>query len=245
RAHRPFHVDVLPVRVDADAAAALGEQERAEGLLVPGTSLPVAVGGDTLGLRHLDALQHGPGLLVTGGRRTGRSTVLRQLAVAALGRGWQVGVVTPRTSPLRDLAGRPGVHGPWDLGSDQAATTAALSELVSAEDPLLVVVDDLELVGADGWLADALVKALDAMRDRPQMLVGAGTPGDLQSHYRGPASVLKKAGSGVLLSPQSSQETDLFGARLPRSVFGQSLPPGAGYLVSGGQPERVQVIWPG
>ncbi|WP_134772090.1 FtsK/SpoIIIE domain-containing protein [Ornithinimicrobium flavum] len=244
RTQRPFHVDVLPVRVDAATAAAMAERERAEGVLVPETSLPVAVGGDTLGVRHLDALQHGPGLLITGGRRTGRSTVLRQLAVEALARGWQVGVVTPRTSPLRDLAGTAGVHGPWDLASDQAATTAALAELVSGEDPLLVVVDDLELVGADGWLADALVKALDGMRDRPKMLVGAGTPGDLQSHYRGPASVLKKSGSGVLLSPQSSQESDLFGTRLPRSVFGQSLPPGAGYLVSGGQPERVQVIWP-
>lgn len=137
------------------------------------------------------------------------------------------------------------MHGPWDLTSDQTETTAALTELVADESPLLVVVDDLELVGSDGWLADALVKVLEQMRDRPQMLAGAGTAADIQSHYRGPASVLKKSGSGVLLSPQGAQEADLFGLRLPRSVFGQSLPPGAGFIVQGGQAERVQVIWPG
>lgn len=245
RVRRPFHVDVLPMRVEAEEAAAMAQEELAQGAKVPETSLPVAVGGDTLGLRYLDAIEHGPGVLVAGGRRTGRSTVLRQLALEALGRGWRLALVTPRTSPLRDLADRPGVHGPWDLSSDRGETEKALADLVAEDSPLLVAVDDLELVGADGWLAEALVKTMEGMRDRPMLLAGAGTGGDIQSHYRGPASVLKKSGSGVLLSPQASAEADLFGARLQRSVLGQTLPAGGGYLVSGGQAERVQVIWPG
>ena len=245
RSRRPFHVDVLPVRFDAEQAAAMAADETAQGLQVPETSLPVAVGGDTLAIRYLDAIDHGPGLLVTGARRTGRSAALMQMTTAALERGWPVAVVTPRTSPLRGLEGRPGVHGPWDLSSDQSTVTQTLTDLVAADGPLLVVADDLELVGADGWLADALVKSLEGMRDAPKMLVGAGSPTDLQAHYRGPAATLKKSGSGIMLSPQSSADADMFGARLPRSVYGQAVPPGSGYLITGGQAERVQVIWPG
>ncbi|WP_158068473.1 hypothetical protein [Serinicoccus sp. CUA-874] len=48
-----------------------------------------------------------------------------------------------------------------------------------------------------------------------------------------------------MLNPQSSADADLFGARLNRSAFGQSLPPGGGDRIVAGQPERVQVIWPG
>lgn len=245
RSRRPFHVDVLPVRFDAEQAARMAAEEVEQGMVVPETSLPVAVGGDTLGIRYLDALDHGPGLLLTGARRTGRSSTLLQMVEAALARQWPVALVTPRTSPLRGLEGRPGVHGPWDLASDQTEVTEKLAELVAADGPLLVAVDDLELVGADGWFADALVKTLDAMRDAPKMLVGAGSPGDLQSHYRGPAASLKKAGSGIMLSPQSSADADMFGARLNRSVYGQAMPPGGGYLLAGGAVERVQVIWAG
>ncbi|MFC6423119.1 FtsK/SpoIIIE domain-containing protein [Ornithinimicrobium tianjinense] len=241
---RPFHVDLLPVRVDAQEAARLAAQDAADGVVVPSTSLAIAVGGDTLGVRHLDAVDHGPGLLVTGARRTGRSTALRQLAAQALERRWNVAVVTPRTSPLRELEGRDGVFGPWDLSSDQSAVPAELTSLVADPVPLLVVVDDLELVGSDGWLADALVRTLESMRDTDNLLVGAGNGADLQSHYRGPASLLKKAGSGLMLAPQSSADADLFGARLNRSAFGLSMPPGGGYLVHSGQATRVQVIWP-
>ncbi|WP_298748590.1 FtsK/SpoIIIE domain-containing protein [uncultured Serinicoccus sp.] len=245
RSRRPFHVDLLPVRFTAQEAHRLRDEERAQGLTVPDTALAVAVGGDTLGLRHLDAVEHGPAVLVTGPRRSGRSTVLRQLADEALRARCQVALVTPRKSPLRELAGSPGVHGPWDLGSDQSEVTEQLTALVAGEEPLVVLVDDTELVGSDGWLAEALVKAIEQMRDSDSMLVGAGTASDMQSHYRGPSAVLKKAGTGVLLNPQSSADADLFGARLNRSAYGQSLPPGGGYLVLAGQAERVQVVWPG
>jgi S-DNA-T family DNA segregation ATPase FtsK/SpoIIIE len=48
-----------------------------------------------------------------------------------------------------------------------------------------------------------------------------------------------------MLSPQSSTDPDMFGVSMARSLLGQSLPPGGGYLMrSGRPPERVQVIWP-
>jgi S-DNA-T family DNA segregation ATPase FtsK/SpoIIIE len=236
-AARPFRVDVLPVRIGMAEALALGEQPTA-------SSLPVAVGGDTLGLRSLDAFEHGPALLVTGSRRSGRSTVLRTMATFALRRGWQVVLVTPRMSPLRDLAESDGVHGPFDAGSPEADVAALFEQLRSGPDPVLTLVDDVELVGADGWLPTLLGEHIDKLRDSGSVLAAAGTPAEMGGLYRGPVVALKRSGSGILLSPQASGDADLFGARLARSAIGQSLPPGAGFLMRAGQAERVQVIWP-
>ena len=97
REQRPFRLDVLPVRIGLEEALALESEPLRDSTLV------LAVGGDTLGLRTLDAYEHGPALLVTGARRTGRSTTLRTMATFALQQGWKVVVFTPRLSPLRDL----------------------------------------------------------------------------------------------------------------------------------------------
>ncbi|MDH2413243.1 FtsK/SpoIIIE domain-containing protein [Nocardioides sp. CER19] len=237
RERLPFRLDVLPARITMSEALGLGEPPA-------GTTIPVAVGGDTLALRGLDAVDNGPGLLVTGGRRTGRSTTLRTMAAFALAAGWKVVVITPRVSPLRDLAGTPGVHGPFDAGSDQTEVTDLLAQLRASGTPSLTVVDDVELVGNDDWLADLVAEHLDRLRDSGSLLVGAGTPADISSQYRGPAATLKKSGSGVMLAPQSSTDADNFGVRLARSAYGQPMPPGGGYLVRGGSVERVQVIWP-
>ena len=238
RSARPFRVDLLPVRVGMAEALALGDQPAAP------SSLPVAVGGDTLGLRALDAFEHGPALLVTGSRRSGRSTVLRTMATFALRSGWQVVLVTPRTSPLRDLVGTDGVHGPFDAASSEADVKELFERLRAGAPPVLTLVDDVELVGADGWLPTLLADHIDRLRDSGSMLAAAGTPAEMGSLYRGPVVALKRSGSGIMLSPQASGDADLFGARLARSAIGQSLPPGAGFLMRGGQAERVQVIWP-
>jgi DNA segregation ATPase FtsK/SpoIIIE, S-DNA-T family len=239
RGQRPFRLDVLPVRVGLEQA-----DELLDGPLAP-TSLVLAVGGDTLGVRTLDALEHGPAVLVTGPRRSGRSTVLRTMATYALRAGWQVLLVTPRISPLRDLAGREGVHGPFDVGSDEAEVKALVDRLVAGEAPLLALVDDVELVGADGWLATLLGELVDRLRDSGSVLAAAGTPAEMSGLYRGPVVALKRSGSGLMLAPQSSADPDMFGASMARSLLGQSLPPGGGYLMrSGLPPERVQVIWP-
>ncbi|MFT4083013.1 MAG: FtsK/SpoIIIE domain-containing protein, partial [Nocardioides sp.] len=238
RERRPFRLDVLPVRVTLDEARALGEQELGASAVV------VGVGGDTLGLRALDAVEHGPALLVTGARRSGRSTVLRTMATFALAAGWHVAVVTPRLSPLRDLAGADRVHGPYDASSEESEVSEVLATLRAADGPSLVLVDDLELVGADGWLPGVLESHLNEIRDSGSVLAGAGTPSEMGSVYRGPIVALKRSGSGVMLSPQSTTDTDMFSARVPRSLIGQSLPPGGGFLVRTGAVERIQVIWP-
>ncbi|MCW2759321.1 MAG: FtsK/SpoIIIE family protein putative EssC component of Type secretion system, partial [Nocardioidaceae bacterium] len=238
RARRPFRLDVLPARVTLEQAREMSDEPIGE------TTLVLAVGGDTLGLRTLDAFEHGPAVLVTGARRAGRSTVLRTMATFALETGWKVVVITPRISPLRQLVGAPGVHGPFDETSDQAETTALFEELRTSGDRVLTLVDDVELLGADGWLPNLLAEHTDKLRDTGSVIAAAGSPVEMASVYRGPIVALKRSGSGLMLSPQSTSDTDMFGARLARSAFGQTMPPGGGYLMRTGSAERVQVIWP-
>ncbi|GGF44928.1 hypothetical protein GCM10011519_18460 [Marmoricola endophyticus] len=234
---RPFRLDVLPVRIGLEEALDLAGPATDE--------LVLAVGGDTLERRGLDPLRHGPGLLVTGPRRSGRSTALRTMATTALRQGWEVAVVTPRTSPLRSLCAEPGVHGPFDEDSDPTAVAELLAKLRDTDVATMTLVDDVELVGVDGWLPALLERHLEGLRDSGSVLVAAGSPAELASVYRGPVVTLKRSGSGLLLSPQASTDADLYSARLPRSALGQLLPAGAGYLMTAGRAERVQVIWPG
>lgn len=233
----PFRVDDLPTRVTLADALALGPG------LAP-SAVPAGVGGDTLTLFGLEAEEHGPGLLVVGPRRSGRSTALLTMATSALDRGWKVGLVTPRRSPLRDLAGRPGVVGELTLESARdeiAALLAALAPTPTA--PTLLLVDDLELVGADGPLADAIVDHVGALRDKPGLVVAGGTTDELGGAYRGPVPALKRARSGLILAPQSPNDGDVFGLRLPRSVVGGGTP-GRGILSASGQWQPVQVPTP-
>jgi S-DNA-T family DNA segregation ATPase FtsK/SpoIIIE len=232
---RPFRVDPLPARITRAEAAALPRDTPA-----PDTALPVAVGGDTLAELHLDAVDHGPGLLIAGPRRSGRSTALRMLVAGARERGWAVAAVTPRQSPLRELEGVPVLAA--DAPREEVA--AALAELRAAPRSLLAV-DDLELLGTDGPLVDLITDHLADIRDRESLVAAAGSAEDLNGVYRGPAVALKKSRSGMLLAPQAVGDGDLFGVRLPRSTVGGPLLPGRGLLVRAGSVRGAQVIWPG
>ena len=235
---RPRRVDVLPPQF---AFSQLGELETPE---LPRTAIPVAVGGDTLGLRCLDVDEHGPALLVAGPRRSGRSTTLLTIANFVHAKGWSIAMFTPRVSPLRGFTASERVYGPFDTSVTKEHAVALLEDLRSQPVPSLVLVDDIELFGADGWFSDVLSTHLDRIRDSGSLFVGAGTPALLGVHFSGPVSTLKKSRSGVLLSPQSTTDSDLFGAVVPRSSFSQAMPPGGGFLVQVGAVERVQVLWP-
>lgn len=112
RSRCPRHVDELPVAISLTQALALSPP--------PGRgSFCLAVGGDDLGLLPLRMEEVGNGVLVTGPRRSGRSTALYVGALTALDAGAQVVAVAPGRSPLRCLQGRPGVLGV--LGEDAVA----------------------------------------------------------------------------------------------------------------------------
>ncbi len=91
---RPRRVDPLPARLDL---AALGPS-------VPGGAVvTIGVGGDELAPVRVDLAEVGPGFLVSGPARSGRSTALACM-IQSLPAGRAV-VVCPRRSPLRGAGG--------------------------------------------------------------------------------------------------------------------------------------------
>jgi len=158
-AQRPFRVDVLPAQVSlADAWQ-----------LRPASAGPlwglVGVGGDTLAALGPDLAAGMPCFIVAGPAKSGRSTVLLSMARSFLAAGTPVVVAAPRPSPLRALAGVPGVMGMFDgaeLGEAELATA-----LASFRGPGVVLIDDAELLrdcGAAGELSRLVALGSDAGR---------------------------------------------------------------------------------
>lgn len=230
RSRCPRHVDELPVAISLTQALALGPP--------PGRgSFCLAVGGDDLGLLPLRMEEVGNGVLVTGPRRSGRSTALYVGALTALDAGAQVVAVAPGRSPLRCLQGRPGVLGV--LGEDAVAADL-LGLIRHAPSEVLLVVDDFEFLGPDHKLAPVLEKHLKTCRDAPGgVLVSCGVD-EIQGLYRGLVGQVRKNRTGLLLAPRSADDGSYLSARLPRSV-GAPVPMGRGILVTAHRWTWVQV----
>ncbi|SDG67216.1 DNA segregation ATPase FtsK/SpoIIIE, S-DNA-T family [Sinosporangium album] len=231
RARGPLRVDVLPMHVTAGQAMDL----------VPDFAAPsplwalLGVGGDALVPLGVDVLAHGPGAVVAGPSRSGRSSALVTAAHSLLSRGTPVVAVAPRRSPLRDLDGLPGVAAVLSAEGDLRAAVAELRSYV-------VIVDDAELISPDSPLGMALEEVLRAGRDADHGLLIAGTTGDLTSAYRGFVAEARKSRTGLLLSVQSPADGDLFNVRLARGASGG--PPGRGLLVTAGTVTPVQAALP-
>ena len=239
RRQRPIHVDELPVRVTYREAMALDQE-----FLAPSPLWAlVGVGGDTLAPVGIDLMNDGPGFVVAGPPRSGRSTTLRTIVHSLLDPAVAGGLVpvvliTPRRSPLRLLAGRPGVLGL--LNGD--AETDDLFDTIGDEHRYVVVVDDAELLDETD-LDDALRDVLRTARDGEHAVVIGGTTEDLGRGYRGFLSDTRRSRSGVLLSVDTPEDADLFGLRLPRNA---SLggPTGRGLFVASGVTTGIQVALP-
>ena len=104
RSQRPARVDVLPARITLPEVLALPAPPR------PATPMwaLVGVGGDELAPMGVDLDDDGPGFVIGGPARSGRSALLT-MAGSLLEGGSELVVVAPRPSPLRHLAGSPGV----------------------------------------------------------------------------------------------------------------------------------------
>ncbi|MFI0447763.1 FtsK/SpoIIIE domain-containing protein [Actinomadura sp. 6N118] len=239
RRQRPLHVDELPVRVTYREAMALDQEHTAPSALWA----LVGVGGDTLAPVGIDLLNEGPGFVVAGPPRSGRSTTLRTIVESLLdpsvGGGLvPVVLITPRRSPLRLLSGRPGVLGLLSADSEEEDLTAAIGD----EHRYVVVVDDAELLD-ESELDDALRTVLRTARDGEHAVVIGGTTEDLGRGYRGFLSDTRRSRSGLLLSVDSPEDGDLFGLRLPRNAT-LGGPTGRGLFVATGATTQIQVALP-
>ncbi|MFI1094534.1 FtsK/SpoIIIE domain-containing protein [Streptomyces sp. NPDC020917] len=236
RARRPFRVDVLPSRLSFADAWEMRDPDAARN---PLWAL-VGVGGDELtgyGPNLADGL---PAFVIGGPGKSGRSTLLMTLARSYQQQGVKLVIATPRPSPLRELAGAPGVLRTFtdsDIPADELSK--ALEEAEGS--PVVVLVDDAELL-KECDARDILKDIIARGSDHGRALVLAGGEEDICSGFSGWQVDAKKARRGVLLSPQQAMSGDLIGTRLSRSSVGGQVTPGRALLHLGdGEPKTVTV----
>lgn len=233
----PRRVDPLPEEISPAEAEALRVTSRPYG---PAVCTPV-VGGDHLGPVDVDLAAAGSTFLVSGPQRSGRSTALAAIVSSLAGRAdgtLPVLVVAPRPSPLRDLAGAPGV---LDVLTGDPADIALRVSDAAVTGPVALVVDDAELLSGH-TLTDALEAFTRTARDDGSVLVAAATTEDvLANPYRGWIAAMRRPRSGLLLNPATHVDGEVFGLRLPRSLAG-GWPAGRALLVQRGETMPAQLI---
>jgi DNA segregation ATPase FtsK/SpoIIIE, S-DNA-T family len=223
-AQRPFRVDVLPSHLSfADAWQ-----------LRPAAAGPlwgmVGVGGDTLTALGPDLASGPPCFIVAGPAKSGRSTILLSMARSFLAVGTPVVVAAPRSSPLRALAGAPGVMALFDGPELGAAELAAAHASFSR--PGVILIDDAELL-RDCGAASELSRLIAHGRDTGRALILGGDSMSIGVGFTGWQVEAKRARRGCLTAPASLPEGDLIGVRLSRDLVGQPPRPGRCLLHNG------------
>ena len=215
---RPFRVDVLPARASLDLALGLRRGPVEQPLV------PVGVGGDELALFEADVRQ--PAFIVAGPSRSGRSSVLTAAARGFLETGGAVLAVAPRSSPLRELDGAPGVLG---VVTEPATTSETYQQLLAgAQGPVLLVVDDGEVLKESG--ANDFFQSVARSQVPGVFLLLGGHRDGLCAGFSGWQVDARKCRQGLLLSPQELGDGDLIGTRVSRQVIGKPTQAGTGWL---------------
>jgi DNA segregation ATPase FtsK/SpoIIIE, S-DNA-T family len=196
--------------------------------------IAAGIGGDESITQGIDLAVDGPSFVVSGPARSGRSMALMAMAMSLIAGGSNVVVLTPRISPLRQLAKTGRV-----LGCVSVDDPAVFTELTDVNGPLAVIVDDAELV-TESPVGALLERYLRDARDRERAMLIGGTTSELLRQFRGFAAEGRKGKTGLLLSPESTLDGDVLGARLPRSGVGHGRQ-GRGVLVVRGALTPVQV----
>ncbi|WP_240796414.1 FtsK/SpoIIIE domain-containing protein [Streptomyces sp. RFCAC02] len=230
-ARRPFPVGVLP--------GAVAFQDVMDGL-PDGEKRPlralVGLGGDDIAPMFHDFAHASPTYLVVGPPRSGRSTALAGMCVSLLMGGTSLLVLTPRDSPLRQLA----QHGLARVfGGDPTADQIEKALEDMAGKPVVVVVDDCDLL-ASGGADRALRRVITSGQERNQAVLAAGPAEGLST--MGWHGLMRRGRSGVLLGPRSIVEGELIGARIGAQHLRPLTIPGRGWTGDGtGRALAVQV----
>jgi S-DNA-T family DNA segregation ATPase FtsK/SpoIIIE len=227
----PRRVDPLPSVITLD------QIRSADGVHAPSPSagsalLTLGIGGDELGPVTIDLLEFGPGFLIAGPPRSGRSTALATVAIGLRAAGWRVVAVTARDSVIRDYA-----HEAFDV--TQFAADATFDRGLGR---LAVLVDDAELV-AESPAAGVLDRLMRTARDSGHLLVIAGTTEELSVGFRGFVVDVRRARTGLLLASRGPLDGEVLGVRLPRNTGGAA-PVGRAQLIVRGAVTQLQVALP-
>jgi S-DNA-T family DNA segregation ATPase FtsK/SpoIIIE len=227
---RPLRVDPLPARITLSSAWQLDPE------FVPPSPLwaLAGAGGDELRPVGLDVGEDGPGIVVAGPPRSGRSTALLAMAHSLLRAQTPILIITPRRSPLRALDGTGGVLAVRGSDFDVEELRALLNPL----DRYVVLVDDAEMLH-DAPNSDVFERIISTGRDSDHGLILAGATGDLGRAYTGCIATALTSRCGLLVSVESPQDGDMFGVKLPRNA--RPGPLGRGLLVRRGSASPIQI----
>jgi S-DNA-T family DNA segregation ATPase FtsK/SpoIIIE len=219
RGSRPFRIEQLPAVVDAAAIAASGEESANGGTTSgagPRLSLAIGLAGDEP--RPL-RLRLGPGevLLVLGRPESGRSSLLRALAVMNP-KVWFVGFRAGQRS--------------HDWEGLLAELGGPLPNEAHTRRPPVVLADDADTLGPhENQLLAQLVEAGAAV------VATAGYGAGL--YARCPIALQTRSGGmGILIGPRGPADGDAFGVRV--DVLGPS-PAGRAVAIVDGHPIEVQL----
>lgn len=137
--------------------------------------------------------------------------------MALLTAGVPVVVGAPARSPLRHLAGRPGVLALFDESDiDPTALEAALA---SAPDGAVVLLDDADLL-LKTKAEPVLTQIAKSGAETGRGLVIAGQTERLTSGFSGWHTEARRNRCGLLLKPQNMSDGELIGVKVPRSRLG-------------------------
>lgn len=248
-------------QIGALAAAAAELRRRWGDAEAPGVRLlPVQVGRTELARRPTGPLEAVVGLastslepvsidfeqrhfLVAGPNRSGRTTALRAIAesLREASPGLAMHLLAPRKSELARLQ----LWASVATGVEACAAAAEeLAELVlaDADEPVVVVVDDLEELDNTA-AALPLQTVVHRGRDGRLRVVAAAERAAALS-FSQLLDQFRREKHGLLLDPNLLSDGDVFGVQLPRRA-NMSFPPGRGFLVDRGAFELVQVALPG
>jgi S-DNA-T family DNA segregation ATPase FtsK/SpoIIIE len=226
---QPFRVDPLPNYMALTAAyeLPLGESGPAEGPVV-------AVGGDHLSRFTLDWPAEG-GFIVTGGRKSGRSSTLAALLHQLAWRKEPLLVVSARSSVLTEVAAGHSVP----VVSAGDTTPAQLEELLDGlGERVTIVVDD-----AEHWKNAPIEHSLVGVKHRASFVVAADAE-SVSTLFGGPFVEAKKARRALVLRPESAvMGTQAIGSPIPKFMLGRGSAGGGVFTTSSGwMPVRVPDI---
>lgn len=237
RSRRPFRVDSLPSRISFPEAWEMRDPEASRSKLWA----LIGIGGDEIVGFGPDLADGVPSFVIAGPAKSGRSTVLMNVAQSLLAQGTRLVVAAPRQSPVRQLDGMEGVLKVFtgdDIDEDEFEE---LIDGASPEEPIAVLVDDGEIL-EDCDAESQMKKIVSRGAERGLALVIAGDEEDVCSGFSGWQVDAKKARRGILLSPQESSSGDLIGLRVSRAMVGGPVAPGKGMLHLGDGELRTVVV---
>jgi S-DNA-T family DNA segregation ATPase FtsK/SpoIIIE len=229
----PEPVSVLPSQIALDAILAS---------LTPDALQPlraiIGVGGNRLDLVGLDLHADGPGYIVMGPRRSGRSNALVAIARSLVKGGTSVIGVVSLASPVERIIGESGVLGVF---SARSTSPEEFSSAVSqAAGPLAILVDDVEQI-LDTPFAAVLEGYLRGAQEHRRSIVIAGSTAELNTaSFRGLVAEARKSRAGLVLSPGAPADAELFGVRLPKTTL-FSGPAGRAVQIANGGHRLVQL----